>query len=92
MSASEDTFTVLCQLLEPFNTAKIALKPETDISADLNIDSVSVMDFVMPATASRNAPNNAITTLRCATEIARLTIECFIFPPESLKRRLRLRH
>ena len=47
MNASEDTFTTLCRLLEPFNTAKIALKPETDISADLNIDSVSVMDFVM---------------------------------------------
>ncbi len=38
MSASEDTFTTLCQLLEPFNAAKIGLKPETDISGDLNID------------------------------------------------------
>jgi acyl carrier protein len=47
MTASDDTFTTLCQLLEPFNTAKIALKADTDISADLNIDSVSVMDFVM---------------------------------------------
>ena len=47
MSASEDTFAILCQLLEPFNAAKIKLMPETDISADLNIDSVSVMDFVM---------------------------------------------
>jgi acyl carrier protein len=47
MSAGEDTFTILCQLLEPFNTTKIELRPETDISADLNIDSVSVMDFVM---------------------------------------------
>lgn len=47
MSASEDTFATLCRLLEPFNTAKITLRPETDISADLNIDSVSVMDFVM---------------------------------------------
>ncbi|MBK1867523.1 acyl carrier protein [Aestuariivirga sp. YIM B02566] len=44
---NQDIFATLCQLLEPFNTAKIALKPETDISADLNIDSVSVMDFVM---------------------------------------------
>ena len=42
MSAREDTFTTLCQLLGPFNTAKIALRPETDISADLNIDSDSV--------------------------------------------------
>jgi acyl carrier protein len=44
---NQEIFMALCQLLEPFNTAKIVLKPETDISADLNIDSVSVMDFVM---------------------------------------------
>jgi acyl carrier protein len=44
---NQEIFMTLCQLLEPFNTAKIVLKPETDISADLNIDSVSVMDFVM---------------------------------------------
>jgi acyl carrier protein len=47
MSAAEDTYTALCKLLKPFNTAKAKLAPETDISADLNIDSVSVMDFVM---------------------------------------------
>jgi acyl carrier protein len=45
--AQESTFEVLKRLLEPFNTAGIDLKPETDISADLNIDSVTVMDFVM---------------------------------------------
>ncbi len=46
-AAANDTYTALCPLLEPFNTAKAKLSPETDISADLNIDSVSVMDFVM---------------------------------------------
>jgi acyl carrier protein len=47
MSEREDTFATLSRLLTPFNTAGITLKPETDISTDLNIDSVSVMDFVM---------------------------------------------
>jgi acyl carrier protein len=37
----------LCELLEPFNGNKIALTGATDISTDLNIDSVSVMDVVM---------------------------------------------
>ena len=46
-AAADNTYTALCRLLEPFNTAKVKLTPETDISADLNIDSVSVMDFVM---------------------------------------------
>jgi acyl carrier protein len=42
-----DIFAALCQLLAPFNFSGIELKPETDISADLSIDSVTVMDFVM---------------------------------------------
>lgn len=41
------TFDTLCELLKPFNTQGIQITPATDISADLNIDSVSVMDFVM---------------------------------------------
>lgn len=44
---NDEIFETLCGLLEPFNTQKVDLKPTTDISADLNIDSVSVMDFVM---------------------------------------------
>lgn len=44
---NDEIFNDLCQLLQPFNADGIVLKPETDISADLNIDSVSVMDFVM---------------------------------------------
>lgn len=40
-------FAKLCELLQPFNTDNIELTPNTEISADLNIDSVSVMDFVM---------------------------------------------
>ncbi|MGI9414743.1 MAG: acyl carrier protein [Hyphomicrobiales bacterium] len=47
MTADNEVFIALCQLLEPFNTDGVELKPDTDISADLNIDSVSVMDFVM---------------------------------------------
>ncbi len=46
-SGSQSTYEVLCGLLQPFNSAGVALQPTTDISTDLNIDSVSVMDFVM---------------------------------------------
>jgi acyl carrier protein len=47
MNAREDTFAALCRLLTPFNAKGVKLEPNTDISTDLNIDSVSVMDFVM---------------------------------------------
>lgn len=48
MNAVDDQmFKELCKLLEPFNSEGVKLKPDTDIATDLNIDSVSVMDFVM---------------------------------------------
>ncbi len=48
MTATRDeVFAKLCELLQPFNGNKVLLKGSTDISTDLNIDSVSVMDFIM---------------------------------------------
>jgi acyl carrier protein len=46
-ASSDEIFAKLAELLTPFNSNNIELKPDTEISADLNIDSVSVMDFVM---------------------------------------------
>ena len=43
----DEIFAELCRLLAPFNDTGVELKPTTDISGDLNIDSVTVMDFVM---------------------------------------------
>jgi acyl carrier protein len=42
-----DTVAQLSKLLAPFNTNGTKLTADTDISTDLNIDSVTVMDFVM---------------------------------------------
>ncbi len=47
MTASNETIDQICKLLAPFNTTGKVLVADTDISADLNIDSVAVMDFVM---------------------------------------------
>ena len=46
-ATSDEIFAKLSELLAPFNAKNIELKPDTEISTDLNIDSVSVMDFVM---------------------------------------------
>jgi acyl carrier protein len=74
MTAGEDTFVTLCQLLEPFNTAKIPLTPETDISADLNIDSVSVMDFVMEVEDHFNIdiPLNVLSETRSIADLTKV--------------------
>jgi acyl carrier protein len=47
MTSREDIYATLCRLLQPFNSNDVVLSPATEISADLSIDSVSVMDFVM---------------------------------------------
>jgi acyl carrier protein len=47
MTTRDEIYATLCRLLQPFNSNGVELSPATEISADLSIDSVSVMDFVM---------------------------------------------
>lgn len=47
MTSDDEIFAALCRLIQPFNSEDVKLTRTTDIAADLNIDSVSVMDFVM---------------------------------------------
>ena len=47
MTTRDEIYATLCRLLQPFNSNGVELSPDTEISADLSIDSVSVMDFVM---------------------------------------------
>ena len=47
MTTREEIYATLCRLLQPFNSNDVELSPGTEISADLSIDSVAVMDFVM---------------------------------------------
>ncbi len=47
MATDDEIFAALCRLIQPFNSEDVKLEKKTDIAADLNIDSVSVMDFVM---------------------------------------------
>ena len=40
-------FQKTCELLQPFNAENVTLSLDTNITADLNIDSVAVLDLVM---------------------------------------------
>jgi acyl carrier protein len=42
-----EIITEICTLLEPHNKDGVELRAETDIPAELNIDSVGVLDFIM---------------------------------------------
>jgi acyl carrier protein len=77
MSNGPTTFDTLCKLLTPFNSAGVKLTPETDISADLNIDSVSVMDFVMEVedTFDIEIPLNVLSETRTMAELVKVVEE-----------------
>lgn len=69
-----DTITQLCTLLQPFNNQGVELGPETDISTDLNIDSVTVMDFVMEVEDHFDieVPLNLLAEIRTIAELAKV--------------------
>lgn len=69
-----DTIAQICKLLEPFNGNGIKLAPETDISTDLNIDSVTVMDFVMEVEDHFDieVPLNVLSEIRTIADLAKV--------------------
>jgi acyl carrier protein len=75
--SGKDIFAELCRLLQPFNSNGVALRLDTDISADLNIDSVSVMDFVMEVEDrfDIDIPLNVLSETRTMADLVRVVDE-----------------
>lgn len=69
-----DTVQQICKLLEPFNGNGTKLSADTDISTDLNIDSVTVMDFVMEVEDHFDIeiPLNVLSETRTIAELAKV--------------------
>jgi acyl carrier protein len=69
-----ETIEQICKLLEPFNSNGTKLVPETDISTDLNIDSVTVMDFVMEVEDHFDieVPLNVLSETRTIADLAKV--------------------
>ena len=66
------TIDQIYKLLEPFNATGKTLTPDTEISTDLNIDSVAVMDFVMEVEDHFDIeiPLNVVSETRSIGELA----------------------
>lgn len=64
----------ISELLKKFNTAGILLSATTDISTDLNIDSVTVMDFVMEVEDHFDIeiPLNVLSETRTIADLAKV--------------------
>ena len=45
--SGDDVFNEIVRLLEPFRKTATPISSKTDISRDLNLDSLAVMDFIM---------------------------------------------
>ena len=69
-----ETVAQICELLEPFNSNGTKLSADTDISTDLNIDSVTVMDFVMEVEDHFDVeiPLNVLSETRTIGDIAKV--------------------
>ena len=64
-------FHKICGLLEPLNNKGVKLTRETDLVADLEIDSVSVLDIVMDVedTYDISIPVNTISETKTIGEL-----------------------
>jgi acyl carrier protein len=69
-----ETVAELKDMLAKFNTANIELSADTDISTDLNIDSVTVMDFVMEVEDRYDIeiPLNILSETRTISDLAKV--------------------
>lgn len=68
------TVEQICKLLQPFNSNGMVLSAGTDISTDLNIDSVTVMDFVMEVEDHFDIeiPLNLLSEMRTIGDLAKV--------------------
>ena len=72
MNQIADIVPVLVELLKPYNPKNKTLNAETDIPAELNIDSVGVLDFIMEVEDKYDIeiPMNAVANIRTIGELA----------------------
>ena len=72
MNQIADIVPVLVELLKPYNPENKTLNAETDIAAELNIDSVGVLDFIMEVEDKYDIeiPMNAVANIRTIGELA----------------------
>ena len=76
MANEENAFAEICRRLEAYNKNNVELTESTDITADLNIDSVSIMDMIMVIEDEYDItiPINVLSDVRTIGDLAK-TVE-----------------
>ncbi|SNB61698.1 acyl carrier protein [Arboricoccus pini] len=74
VAGSDEVFKEVCGLVTRFAPEGMALTPDTELAAQLNIDSVAAMDLVMEIEDHYNIdiPINEIADLRTLGDLAKL--------------------
>lgn len=64
----------ICGLLEPYNKAGLLLGPETDLAADLELDSVAAMNLMMEIEDQYeiDIPINLLSEITCPLDLAKI--------------------
>ena len=72
ISEADEFLREICVLLEAHNPNRIEITEETDLSADLNIDSVAAMDLIMNIEDKFeiDIPLNLVGELRSVRDLA----------------------
>lgn len=78
-------FEEICEQLAPYNKNGIELTEATDINADLNIDSVAILDLLMTIEDAYNIsiPINRLADVRTVGDLAATVHEMIGPRPES---------
>ena len=72
MTPTSEIIPIICKLLEPYNPEGKKLTADTDIPAELNIDSVGVLDFIMEVEDQFDIeiPMNVVSEIRTVGDLA----------------------
>lgn len=72
MIATDEVFTAVATALEPFRKEGIPVTAETDISQDLTLDSVAMLDLLMELEEKFDVsiPLNLVPEIRTVGELA----------------------
>ncbi len=81
-------FEEIREQLAPYNKNRIELTEATDINADLNIDSVAMLDLLMTIEDAYDIsiPINLLVDVRTVGDLAAIVHEMLGPPPESASR------
>jgi len=71
-SQPDPVFDKVCQFLTPFNRHGIALRRETDIAGDMEVDSIAIFDVIMELEDSFDVtfPMEMVSEIKTIGELA----------------------